>query len=240
MASPTITAEIKDRTVARGAVLEWEDRRITSVARKLGTRVSEGAAVEVRRQELLDAKVALGPDAIALRLRRQTRAAETTARLEAKLSRRRRLSRVDLHIDGGSAGQFVEAFDGWTETSDEAAMLRACPDHYVIRTRDDGRQEVLEATGGSPLPSLFFIDYDDISSLVTPADPQFPHQIAGVARTSDGVAIGGVRHQFRDTPNGFHARLTVEFPLPTFGAMVAGHRWHLACEFSNWIEAAFV
>ena len=60
-----------------------------------------------------------------------------------------------------------------------------------------------------------------------------------MARTSDGVAIGGVRHQFRDTTDGFHARLTVEFPMPTIGRMVKGHRWHLACEFSNWIEAAF-
>lgn len=146
----------------------------------------------------------------------------------------------DLSVDGGTAEQFVEASDLWSETSDEAAMLQACPDHYVIRTLGDGRQDVLERTGGSPLPSLFFIDYDDISSLVTPADPQFPHQIAGVARTSDGVAIGGVRHQFRNTHNGFHARLTVEFPLPTLGRMVAGHRWQLVCEFSNWIEAAFV
>lgn len=30
-----------------------------------------------------------------------------------------------------------------------------------------------------------------------------------------------------------------EFPLPTLRRMVSGHRWHLACEFSNWIEAAF-
>lgn len=119
-------------------------------------------------------------------------------------------------------------------------MLRACPDHYVIRTRADGRQEVLETTGGSPFAAMFVIDYDDVSSWSTPADPQFPHQIASVARRSDGTAIGGVRHQFRDTEDGFHARLTVEFPLPTLGRMVAGHRWHLACEFGNWIEAAFV
>ena len=118
-------------------------------------------------------------------------------------------------------------------------MLRACPDHFVIRTRSDGRQEVLETNGGSPLAALFYIDYDDVSSLVTPADARFPHQLAGVARASAGVAIGGVRHQFRDIEDGFHARLTVEFPLPTLGRMITGHRWHLACEFSNWIEVAF-
>ena len=53
------------------------------------------------------------------------------------------------------------------------------------------------------------------------------------------MAIGGVRHQFRDTPDGFLARLCVEFPRFTPRRVIAEHRWHLACEFSNWIEAAF-
>jgi hypothetical protein len=47
-----------------------------------------------------------------------------------------------------------------------------------------------------------------------------------------------VRHQFRDEGDGFHARVTVEFPVLTNPYMLAQHRWHLACEFSNWIEAA--
>jgi hypothetical protein len=36
-------------------------------------------------------------------------------------------------------------------------------------------------------------DYEDLSALVTPIDPVFPKQIAGVAR-ADGIALGGVRH----------------------------------------------
>jgi hypothetical protein len=237
MRTPVIVADIRRRPIASEEVLAWEDARITAVARKLGAHVPSGN-IATRRDALLQAKLDLGADEIATRLRRETRLAEFVAKAGSGVSSRRRFSAIDLSVDGGSAEQFVEAFDRWSETSDEAAMLRACPDHFVIRTLGDGRQEVLERTGGSPLPSLFFIDYDDISSLFTQADPQFPHQIAGVARTSDGVAIGGVRHQFSNTRNGFHARLTVEFPLPTLGRMVTGHRWHLACEFSNWIEAA--
>jgi hypothetical protein len=34
-------------------------------------------------------------------------------------------------------------------------------------------------------------------------------------------------------------QLCVEFPLLTAPHMIAAHRWHLACEFGNWIEAAF-
>jgi hypothetical protein len=237
MSTDVIEAQLHGETIARDQVLGWENRRITAAARKLGVRAPAGD-ITTRRETLLQAKLALGPDEISARLKNGTRLAELVARGEAGVSKRRRLCVADLHVGGGTAKRFVDAFERWSGTSDEEAMLRACPDHFVIRTRADGRQEVLETTGGSPLPSLFLIDYDDVSSLVTQADPQFPYQIAGVARASNGVAIGGVRHQFRDTDDGFHARLTVEFPLPTMGRMVAGHRWHLACEFSNWIEAA--
>jgi hypothetical protein len=32
--------------------------------------------------------------------------------------------------------------------------------------------------------------------------------------------------------------LTGEFPIATPPWLIRAHRWHLACEFSNWIEAA--
>lgn len=239
MAALTITADLAGTAVSREQVLRWEDHRITAAARTLGVPVPRADGVAARREALTQAKLALGCEEIAGRLRHRTRAAGWVARAGARVSTRRRRCVVDLHVDGGTAEQFADRFRAWTDTSDDVVMLRACPDHYVIRTRADGRQEVLETTGGSPLPSLFTIDYDDISTLVTPAAPRFPQQIAGVARADDGAAIGGVRHQFRNVPGGFDARLTVEFPLPTPSRMVTGHRWHLACEFSNWIEAAF-
>ncbi|CAL9423670.1 hypothetical protein SUDANB95_01897 [Actinosynnema sp. ALI-1.44] len=62
---------------------------------------------------------------------------------------------------------------------------------------------------------------------------------ATLARSDAGQAIGGVRHQFRDTSEGFHARLRVEFPPLTMPHMISHHRWHLACEFGDWIEFAF-
>ncbi|MEV0589108.1 hypothetical protein [Nonomuraea sp. NPDC050310] len=94
---------------------------------------------------------------------------------------------------------------------DSDAMLAACPDHYFIGEDDRGRQKVVETTGGSPLPSEFFIDYKDLSSLVTPASVDYPTQIAGVARTEAGLPIGGVRPQFRNLPEGgFEAWNTVE------------------------------
>lgn len=78
-----------------------------------------------------------------------------------------------------------------------------------------------------------------MASLVTPRDPEFTLDVSGVARTSGGHAIGGVRHEFQEHADGFRARLHVEFPLLTAPSMLSAHRWHLACEFSNWTEAAF-
>ncbi len=82
------------------------------------------------------------------------------------------------------------------------------------------------------------VDYDDTGTLVAQPSPIFPHQVAGVARLEDGLAIGGVRHQFRKDGDGFRALLTVEFPARVPGNMIAQHCWHLAVEFSNWIETA--
>lgn len=57
-------------------------------------------------------------------------------------------------------------------------------------------------------------------------------------RTADGLAVGRLRHQFRNEGEGLSARLTIEFPALTPGPMIRGHQWHLASEFSNWLEAA--
>lgn len=232
-----IVAEIGGLQVERRRVLAWEDRRIDAAAKKLGVAAPEPGDIVTRREALLRTKLELGSDEIRTRLARDTRWADRLARIQARGSRHRRRSVTDLRVSAGSAAEFVAWFDSATNAVDPTAMLRACPDHFDFGFGTRG-QEVLETTGSSPLAALFFIDYADVSSLVTPPDPAFPHQIAGVARTWNGVAVGGVRHQFRDTATGFHARLTVEFPLPTLPAMVTGHRWHLACEFSNWIEAA--
>lgn len=60
-----------------------------------------------------------------------------------------------------------------------------------------------------------------------------------VGRAAAGAPpSGAIRHQFRDHDGGFTARLTIELPVLTPGRIARAHRWHLACEFSNWIEAA--
>lgn len=232
-----IAARIDGTTHSRDDVLSWENTRIDGAAAKLGIAAPPPATVAERREALLEAKLDLGPEQALPRLARDLRWADRLARVQARISPRRRLSVTDLDVAGTSAAEFATWFEKATRDDDQVAMLRACPDHFLIRFGAEG-QEVVETTGGSPLTSRFVVDYEDVSTLVTSPDPDFPQQVAGVALASDGTPVGGVRHQFRDTASGLHARLTVEFPLPTLPTMVTHHRWHLACEFSNWIEAS--
>ncbi len=222
----------------RDEVLAWEARRMTSVRKKLGLPHSDSPLAD-QRIELTERKLALGHDGIKRLLGRGPWLSEKITRVTLKLSgRRKRVSVCEIEVSAGSAEGFAKWFEDRNNLNDEKSMIDACPDHYIINRDAAGRQFVLETTGGSPLPGAFTVDYDDTSTLITPADPSFPHQVAGVARLDDGLAIGGVRHQFRQEGDGFRARLTVEFPGRVPGRMIAEHRWHLACEFSNWIEAA--
>lgn len=232
-----IVAQIGDRTHQRDAVLAWEDRRARSVLKRMGLPVSPDRAG--RRLALSEKKLDLGHDAIRAMLKRDLIWSERIARIVCAMSgARRRFSVCELSVSSGSAEKFVRWFEERSRLGDERPMIDACPDHYIIALDKAGRQVVTETTGGSPFASEFTVDYSDLSSLKSAPDAGFPYQVAGVARLSDGLAIGGVRHQFRQDGEGFRARLTVEFPAAMAGAMVAEHRWHLAAEFSNWIEAA--
>ena len=235
----TIRAVIDGSPVSREEVLAWEAARIPKAARKIGLPVPAG---DVARQKVAfaDSKFALDPHEIRRRLARDIRFADVTARATTRLSFGRRSTSVcELHVTRGTANEFVDWFTDVGRDDYVRSMIAAHPDHFLIDTATDGRQEVIETIGGSPLATRFFVDYEDTSPLVTPRDPAFAIEAAGVARTEGGLAIGGVRHEFCDEASGFRARLCVEFPALTAPHMIAQHRWHLACEFSNWIEAAF-
>jgi hypothetical protein len=235
-----ITAVIGDREVSRAEVLEWEGRRAAVVFRKLGM----GAApddVAVAREALVARKLELGHAEIDRRLRRQIAQATRSSRVMSALSRGgRRICVTELRCAEGSAEGMPAFYEAAMEAGDEAPLLAASPDHWMLRKRDDGIQQVIETTGGSPLASCIYLDENEVGTISTPADPSFPVQWVAFGRARlDGPPAGALRHQFRDEPGGgFTARLTIEFPRVTPARFVNAHRWHLACEFSNWIEAA--
>jgi hypothetical protein len=235
-----ITAVLGDSSVSRAEVLEWEGRRAAAVYKKLcmGAPPEDIAA---RRAALVARKLELGHAEIERRLARQMAIATRSSRLMSALSRGgRRLCVVELRGTGASAEAVPVFYRAAMDSGDEAPLLAAAPDHWMLRKRDDGIQQVIETTGGSPLASCIYLDEHEVGTIATPADPSFPVQWVALGRTRlDGPPAGALRHQFRDEPGGaFTARLTIEFPRLTPARLVAAHRWHLAREFSNWIEAA--
>ncbi len=235
----SITTIINGQSIPRQRVLDWEMKRARHVLHKLGVQPAS-TDLATLHQQLLAYKQQLGTDQILKILRWDLALSTPAAILTAQLSfGARRFSMIELVVSDGSAEHFVDWFNARGRSNDEAAMLAATPDHYVIRTDAHGTQEVVETNGGSPLAARFFIDYQDLSSLRSPIDPAYPLQIAGVARAANGTPIGSVRHQFRNEGSGFRARLLVEFPLLIIPTVVSGHQWHLASEFTRWIEAAF-
>ncbi|MFC9033668.1 hypothetical protein [Streptomyces arboris] len=238
-ASPTVHAIIGGRRFSRGQVLAWEAERLPAAASKIGLPVPSGDLAR-QRAEFADSKLALGADEIKHRLRRDLRVGDIVANTTTRLSRGGRATSVcELQVTGGSAAGFVQWFDDPSRDDYTPSMTAAHPDHFLIQALPDGRQEVIETTGGSPLATRFLVDYADLTTLTTPPDRATDVEAAGVAISGKGLHIGGVRHEFRDVPGGFHARLCVEFPRTTLPRILSEHRRHLAIEFSNWVEFAF-
>jgi hypothetical protein len=227
-----------DQPVTRSEVLAWEARRARKALHRLGATIPTGD-VDALRAALVETKVGLGREEVERHLIREVGWSDRATRVAARASgTRRRLCQVELRVSGCPADRLPAWYMGRAEADDEAAFLAACPDHHSFRLTPDLRQEVWETTGGSPIASRFFFTLDEADTLVTPADPTYPVQMVGAARLADGTLIGGIRHQFRDEGDGLRALLTVEMPWLVGPLATSAHRWHLAAEFSTWIEAA--
>lgn len=233
---PEIVASIAGRTVDRDQVLRWEDQRLSKLMRRLALGTA-AQGIAARRQALADHKLTLGHQRIRSLLRHELGLTGAGVGALARLSAgRRQFSTIELAVDAGSAENFIAWWNKYVVTSSEPPLLEICPDHWIIRPGPHGWQEVVETTGGSPLASQLFIDYHDVGSLQSTHDHRYDHQVTAAARRHAGAPIGGLRHQLRNTPTGFEMSLTAEFPALTPRHLVNGHRWHLACEFSNMIE----
>lgn len=250
-----IRAIVGEEAVSREQVRAWESRRADAVLKKFAARVGRrgiaelmpdraldelrGAPLDVRRSALTTLKTRLGHAGVYAMVGRELALSERMTRIGVAASRGRTKHAITrLEVPGFSVERFAAWFDNLTAANAETDMIDACPDHYLLRGLPDGRQEVVETTGGSPAVSRFLIDYAKTESLTIPIDPGYPIQIAGQALLDDGVVIGGVRHQFRDRDGTLEALLTVQFPASVPARLIRQHQWHLAVEFSNWMIAA--
>lgn len=233
-----ITARIRGRDVSRDEVLTWEAKRAEKVARRLGI-AAAGADAQTLSRRIVDRKLELGHDRIERLVKRDVRVSGLVSRFGAAVSRgHRAVATTVLTCPTGRAEHLPEWYSEHFAANDERLMLAASPDHWLFRARTDGRDEVCEVAAASPFVIQMFFDDSDISTVRTPTDTSFPVDLAAIARTDNGTPIGGIRHLFRDETDGFRVQLNVEFPVIMLPYAITWHCWHLASEFSNWIEFA--
>lgn len=233
-----ITAFLDGVQTSQAEVQAWEDARAHVVMGKFQLDDS-GMTLAERKAALLSHKMAMNHAEMRHFLRVQLFLSGLLTLVLSLISgTKRAICSIELVVSRGSAEQFKTWFEARVPLDDQASMIAGCPDHYIIDTDPVGRQVVVETIGGAPFTSEIAIAYGDTSGLVTQPDPSYPLQIFGVAHAPNGRPVGGVRHQLRQEGEGFRALITAELPSATFGSIIRANRWHLACEFSNWIEAS--
>ncbi|WP_409429440.1 hypothetical protein [Mycobacterium sp. SMC-11] len=240
------------RPITTAEVRSWEQRRADVVLRlykrHLGRNAVEAilgaqecppapAGLVEQRRALAALKAHLRHEQVVEMLSRELMITGAVSKVGVALSRgRRALSSVEMVVNAGTAQGFVDWFMERHDADDQPAMLAANPDHYMITRLSDGRQDVIETTGGSPLPSHFMVTFGDTDDLIIGVDDRYPVRFGGRCRLPGGTEIGAALHQFRDEKVGFSAKLGIEFPVTLPRRLIIGHHWHLACEFSNWVE----
>ncbi|OZG69311.1 hypothetical protein [Bifidobacterium eulemuris] len=234
----SIRVVIDGREISREDVQKKEMERCIHASRKLNLKIQNEELSEIR-QLILQRKLDLGQDVLKKLMRKETCLADILVRRFVRLSHEEYvLSGIDIYANGISAKDFTAWFDLQVKKNNIPAMLAAHPEHYIIDNRPDGTQYVCETNGGSPFAAAFTIYFNETNCINIPLLADHPHRIEGVSKLSDGKRVGAARHQFQDTPEGLQGHLCIEFPKKTMAKVVDGHKWHLAIEFSNWLEAA--
>lgn len=234
---PTITVLINGQAHKRQEILDLEEKRSRVAGKKLGLQFTNETLSQMR-QALLERKLELGHAGMQQCCQKDIALSSRIFKLLSSLSRGRlKTSQIEIEVQGLSAKAFLDWFEGRNEVADEAALLAAHPEHYIIASKDN-RQWVYETAGGSPFVSEFIIDFNQKGDLVKDMLPDYPYQISGQALDKSGKPMGAALHQFKESSNGLHGLLTIYFPALVPKRIVEGHKRHLAIEFSNWIELA--
>ncbi|MFJ9317301.1 hypothetical protein ACIRN4_24155 [Pimelobacter simplex] len=210
------TAYLGGRAVPRLAVRQWEARRVRVAAERLARHLPTALLADLDALLRRPARDTAGLD--------RDRALLAAVKLEMGEARLRRLLAPDLALST-PAGRLTSRFGRWAVSraavTSSTGSAQGFADWFTARGVVGDERTLLAAC-----PDHYLIRNPE------PGRPELQEVAEGGAR------IGGVRHQLRDEPGGgFRAELAVAFPATLPRWMVTEHRWHLACEFSNWVAA---
>lgn len=229
---------IKGKEFTKNEMDRWKRKRVCKVLRNLKKTLPTTDDTDALCDQLTALKFKMSYEEILSPIKLKLAVGRVGMKLAAGFSGgKRRAAVTTLFAEGITAEKFTKIIDSlMLEDTQEyrKVNLAACPDHYVLRPCNE-TLEVIETTGNTPVPTQFFITFNDDTGLKEPRDLNYPYQSTGVARLKDGTVIGGVRHQFRDTQSGIEVRTLVEFPYLCPKTILKEHQKHLAVEWSNWM-----
>lgn len=219
----------------------WKRKRVNEVLRNLKRSILMTDNVDVLCENLAELKCKMSYEEIVSPLKTKLAIGKVGMKLGVAVSgSKRKASITTIFADGITAEKFSKIIDSlmMQDTPEHRkANLAACPVHYALVPHGE-TLEVIETAGNAPVPTQFFITFNDETGLQEPRDFSYPYQSTGIAKLKDGTIIGGVRHQFRDTPTGIEVRTLVEFPSICPKTLIKEHQKHLAVEWSSWIAWA--
>lgn len=245
--------QIEGKIVEGNDILEWEYSRLIKnykllkkiTGAKFNTEFPkwiQDKDIQKMEQDLLRIKMELGLARLREIMKKKAKIGNKISAIGVKLARgKRKFSTTEIYVPESnlSPEEVIARITNIIMVNNEQHLkinLDSNPDHYVLQSLSEHVQEVLEVTGGSPLPTHFYCHYGEVASLQSKRTTDYQAEIAGAAKLENGFVIGGVRHQVKKEGNGFRFKALVEFPSAVSDKMIEAHEYHLACEFGHWLS----
>lgn len=143
---------------------------------------------------------------------------------------------IDVEVKGCKAMEFLAWLGAAFKREDHIALNVTAPEHYLNDVDENGQVVGIETVGAYGLPQEFHTVATKPEELGLPAENinvDYPVKYCGLMYGPDGTEIHKFRHLMRDTDDGFVMKPTVYFSVDDPQEMIEGHKWHLACEFTN-------
>ena len=142
----------------------WKKKRIKKVLRNLKKDITVTDDVGVMCDEITKLKAEMSYEEITSKIKLKLAVGQIGMKLAAAISRgKRRSSVTTIYADGITVeklGKMIDALMLEDTEEHRFANLAACPDHYVLSSRN-GTLEVIETAGNTPVPTQFFITFND-------------------------------------------------------------------------------
>ena len=231
---------INGKSISKQELDQWKKKRYSKAIKNLKKRIEIIDDMDAMARKVTEIKMQYSYNEMVELLKNKLWLSEKIMKLACTASKgKRKFCITEIEMSGISAKEIIDGIDDLMliqSRKNDEVNLSACPEHYVLRPLGENTLEVIETTGNSPLPVQFFIEYNNEAGIQTSRDYSYEYQSTGIARLKDGTLLGGVRHQFKETKDGFKARLVVEFPSSCPDSIIKSHQMHLACEFSYWFN----